>query len=104
MGGELAESGDAVAAAKGHGEEAVRTVARAEKMAWEFVTAAMGKLQEAASTAEEVEELCKGGGRRKVHRAIPVRHVKAGEDIESDGLMGVWGGLDGGVGVIGDGI
>jgi hypothetical protein len=104
LGGVFAGNGDVVAAAKGRGEEVVRTVARAEKMAWEFVAAAMGRLQEAVSTAGEVEELCKGGGRRKVRRAIPVRHVKAGEESESDEPMGVWGGLDGGVGVIGDGI
>jgi hypothetical protein len=88
---------DPVNKAREKGEESVRTMAVAEKQARGFTQEARRKLEEARKTAEEVDTLC---GKKERRSAIPTRGGKK-EEEESKGL---WGGLGGNVGVIGDGI
>ncbi|KAF8534406.1 hypothetical protein BDD12DRAFT_860559, partial [Trichophaea hybrida] len=90
---------DPVSAARGVGETAVRAMAMAEKAAEGHVASAKEQLEEAKKVADEVEVLCCG---EKKKRAIPVRG--GGEGGGEEGQKGVWAGLGGGVGVIGDGI
>ena len=103
-------SADPVAAAHARGEQAVRAMALAEKTTMEHVHAALARLQEARCTADAVGALCAGGGAptKNPVRAIPVR-ASAATAATTDrdgggGGKGVWAGLSGGVGVIGDGI
>ncbi|KAA8895109.1 hypothetical protein FN846DRAFT_354280 [Sphaerosporella brunnea] len=88
-------------AAKARGQEVVKTVAMAEKTAWGHVLSAQQKIEEAKKVANEVDELC-GKKAPPKKRAIPVRGQKQAQEEEVP--RGIWGGLGGGVGVIGDGI
>lgn len=94
---------DPVSAAQGVGETVVRAMAVAEKAAEGHVKSAKERLEEAKKVADEVEVLCCGERKR---RAIPVRGGGGGGRGEEgeEGQKGVWAGLGGGVGVIGDGI
>ncbi|KAI5786667.1 hypothetical protein FPQ18DRAFT_348077 [Pyronema domesticum] len=88
---------DPVSKAREKGEESVRTMAVAEKQAQGFTEEARKKLEEARKTAEEVDTLC---GKKERRSAIPTRGGKK----EEEEPKGLWGGLGGNVGVIGDGI
>ena len=103
-------SADPVATAHARGEQAVCAMALAEKTTMQHVHAALARLQEARRTADAVGALCAGSGAPTKHpvRAIPVR-ASAATAATTDrdgggGGKGVWAGLSGGVGVIGDGI
>jgi hypothetical protein len=80
-------------------------VEKADNIASAHLHKAMEKLEDARKVAAEIELLCKGAPKKmekKKKLTIPVRGGK--QTMNSDGEDAIWMELDGGVGVIGDGI
>ena len=97
---------DVLAAAGKRAEEVNSAMAAAENVAQGYSQRAIEQLRQARTIAEELDVLCAGGSKKRAkRRGIPVRG-SGGRLLQSEdeGERGVWASLDGGVGVIGDGI
>ncbi|KAI5844337.1 hypothetical protein BZA05DRAFT_174515 [Tricharina praecox] len=97
---------DVILAANKKVEEVNTAMAAAEATAHGYNQHAIEQLRDAKIIAEELDTLCAGGSRKKAkRRGIPVRGSGGKfQQSEEEGPRGVWAGLGGGVGVIGDGI
>ncbi|KAI5776489.1 hypothetical protein EDC01DRAFT_682511 [Geopyxis carbonaria] len=99
--------GDPVEAAQSVAGRVEQGWAQAQKQAQADTDKSRGMLFKAGETMAEVEELCGGRAEKRSKRAIPVRRSGSGigtDRTEEREKKGLWGQLDGGVGVIGDGI
>lgn len=102
----LSPDDDVVSTANKKAEQVNTAMAMAEETTRGYNQHAIDQLREAKVIAEELDTLCAGGSRKKAkRRGIPVRGSGGKlQQSEEEGPRGVWAGLGGGVGFIGDGI